>query len=499
MSSPHTRHAGVCLHITALPGPYGVGSLGQHARQFIDQLQASGVTLWQVLPTGPTGYGDSPYQLLSVFAGNPMLIDVEHLFELGLVTRAELGRLPEGSVHDVQFGEIVGPRRALLAIAARRFLAQAGAAAHGGFTGYCRAHDAVWLHDFARFSVLKSAHGERPWTEWPAEFASPDAATLAEVDRRFSLEIQSIKAQQYLFQIQWDRLRGYAQHRGVRLIGDAPIYVAHDSADTWARRDLFQFDSDQALRAVGGVPPDYFSADGQLWGNPLYDWPAHARDEFAWWRDRLARAEALTDILRIDHFRAFEAYWSVPAAATTARDGQWQTGPGDAFLHAVAEHLPDLSILAEDLGVITPQVQALRQRHGLPGMAVLQFLVDEPGFHPSHIEEDRACYTGTHDNDTTRGWFESGDRPEDDARRARTLAITQGKAASVAWDLFCTALYSQARFAIAPMQDLLNLPSNSRFNEPGTTENNWRWRLQPSDFDPTLQASLAAAVAASGR
>lgn len=499
MTELHARRAGVCLHITSLPGPGGVGTLGDGATWFVDRLCDAGLSMWQVLPTGPTGYGDSPYQLLSVFAGNPMMIDLSRLASLGLVTRDELNELPAGHTDRVDFGALYTPRRALLTRAARRFLRQADGDARARYDAFCQAHRADWLDGYAEYAVLKAAHEGRPWYDWPRALANRSPAAMTAVRESRADEIANVFAIQFLFHEQWSELASYARQRNVKLIGDVPIYVAHDSADTWSRRDLLQFDEHGGLAAVGGVPPDYFSADGQLWGNPLYDWDAHARTNFRWWRDRLAHACTLTDLVRIDHFRGFEAYWSVAPDAETARDGHWVPGPGDALFDALTEHRRDLPIIAEDLGLITPPVQELRRKYALPGMAVLQFMIMEDGFHPSHVEEDRVCYTGTHDNDTTRGWFEEGEEAHDTQRRARVLAVTGGGAEHVTHDLWRMALHSAARYAIAPMQDLLDLPSDARFNTPGTTQGNWLWRLPAPAFTEALCTQIRLDVDASGR
>lgn len=499
MSDSHARRAGVCLHITSLPGPGGVGTLGAHARRFIDRLRDAGLSLWQVLPTGPTGYGDSPYQLLSVFAGNPMMIDLPQLARAGLITRNELAALPAGHEDRVDFGALYMPRRALLAKAAQRFRRDADADTQQRYTAFCTQHSQRWLDAYADYAVLKAAHDGQPWYDWPTPYAQAESDAMVAFRAGHADDIDDVKTIQYLFHEQWAALSDYAHGNGVQLIGDVPIYVAHDSADTWSRRDLLQFDDRGELAAVGGVPPDYFSADGQLWGNPLYDWDAHAREDFRWWRDRLAHACTLTDHVRIDHFRGFEAYWSVAPDADTARDGHWVPGPGDALFDALTEHRHDLPIIAEDLGLITPPVQVLRRKYALPGMAVLQFMVMEDGFDPGHIEEDRVCYTGTHDNDTTRGWFEAGDEPHDHERRARVLGVTGGDAGGVTRDLLAIAFDSAARFAIAPMQDFLDLSSQARFNTPGTTDGNWLWRLRDAAMDDALCDRIARAVDRSDR
>ncbi|MFK7885797.1 MAG: 4-alpha-glucanotransferase [Gammaproteobacteria bacterium] len=490
MPPHHGRRAGICLHITSLPGPNGIGTLGANARWFVDRLADCGMSVWQVLPIGPTGYGDSPYQLLSVFAGNPMLIDLPTLVADGYLAPSDLAQFPTTATDHVEFGALFEIRTRLCEKAARTFHQTASVAERSAYVEFVQQHNALWLDAFARYQVIKAAHGQQPWYQWPEPLrdASSEACTAYIAERADGLRTQKII--QFLFFRQWHALQEYANTRGVKLMGDLPIYVAHDSADTWGRRDLFQFQDNGQLAAVGGVPPDYFSADGQLWGNPLYDWPAHERDGFDWWIKRLRHACALTDWVRIDHFRGFEAYWSVSPDAATARDGHWAEGPGDRLFNALREAIPALPVIAEDLGVITDEVTALRQRFALPGMAVLQFLLDEPDFAPEHIAQDRVCYTGTHDNDTTTSWFAGGNESEPHAetlaRQQRVLAITNGAADTVAIDLVAVAMNSPAQMAIVPMQDCLGLPSAARFNIPGTTDGNWRWRLQTAQFDDAL-------------
>jgi 4-alpha-glucanotransferase len=503
MPRQNGRRAGICLHITSLPGPNGIGTLGAGARWFVDRLAASGMSIWQVLPTGPTGYGDSPYQLLSVFAGNPMLIDLPTLVSEGYLQAADLDEFPNTTVDEVEFGALFGVRTRLCEKAAETFSRQAPENERFAFEAFVRQHDALWLDAYARYQVIKTSHDQRPWYEWPQALRNPLSSQCLDHQRQHADAIRTQKIIQYLFFKQWRALQTFARSRGVQLMGDLPIYVAHDSADTWASRNLFQFGDDGELAAVGGVPPDYFSADGQLWGNPLYDWHYHEHHGFQWWIERLQHACALNDWVRIDHFRGFEAYWSVPPQAPTARDGHWVEGPGDRLFHALRDALGHLPIIAEDLGVITDEVTALRRRFGLPGMAVLQFLIDEPGFDPASIDEDRVCYTGTHDNDTTLSWFEGGVEHEEDAavheRQQRVLALTGTGRETVALDMVRMAMHCPARMAVVPMQDCLGLPTAARFNIPGTTDGNWRWRLQTHQFDQALCDTLRAIVEQANR
>lgn len=503
MPRQNGRRAGICLHITSLPGANGIGTLGAGARWFVDRLAASGMSVWQVLPTGPTGYGDSPYQLLSVFAGNPMLIDLPTLVSEGYLQVPDLEQIPVTAVDEVEFGALFDVRTRLCEKAAQTFDEKAPPTERAAFDAFMRQHDALWLDAYARYRVIKTTHEQRPWYEWPEPLRDALSAACLDHKRANADAIRRQKIIQYLFFRQWHALQTYAHSRGVQLMGDLPIYVAHDSADTWASRTLFQFRDDGELAAVGGVPPDYFSADGQLWGNPIYDWQHHEHSGFAWWIERLRHACALNDYVRIDHFRGFEAYWSVAPEAPNARDGHWVEGPGDRLFDALGNALGQLPIIAEDLGVITDEVTALRQRFELPGMAVLQFLVDEPGFDPANVDEDRVCYTGTHDNDTTVSWFHDGAETDDDAavraRQQRVLALTGGSAETIALDMVRMAMQCPARIAIVPMQDCLGLPTAARFNIPGTTDGNWRWRLQTHQFDQALTDTLRDISQRTGR
>jgi len=498
------RRAGVCLHITSLPGSFGIGELGAAAWAFVDNLRRMELSVWQFLPIGPTAYGDSPYQPLSTFAGNEMLIDIGNLIELRLLNHGEVNELTTLPDRYVDYGALIPIKTRLLALAASRFEDTVSDEVLDDFREFVERNDKAWLHDYALFRILKSSHGERPWPEWQPEYVHRDANALAKLEAREGTRIRAIKIMQYLFFRQWYALREYANANGVLLFGDMPIYIALDSADAWANRQILRIDEDGHPDHVAGVPPDYFSEDGQLWGNPLYDWGMHAANGYAWWVDRLRATAELVDLVRIDHFRGFEAYWSVPADAETARDGVWEPGPGDAIFDAISKALGDLPIVAEDLGVITPEVTALRDRHQLPGMRVLQFDVCDAGFELSDVSENSICYTGTHDNDTTIGWFNGS---PDDMRSAPEIAATQeaalrvsgGRTETVHTDLIRAAFSTAARIAIVPLQDYLGLGSEARINTPGTSAGNWRWRVIDTQLSPDICDNIASMVSASGR
>ena len=494
----------MCLHLTSLPGQYGIGEIGQSALKFIDALVEMRIKVWQFLPTGPTAYGDSPYQPLSTFAGNPMLVDVGSLLELGLLAPRETDSLRGLPPDFVDYGQLIPAKVALLAQAAQRFSSRADASLKAALDDYLEANDASWLHDYALFRILKTKHGEQAWPEWEKPFVTRQPAALRKIQDRAGAQLDVIKTVQFLFHHQWQTMRGYASENGISLFGDMPIYIALDSADAWAHPELLRIDRSGHPSHVAGVPPDYFSADGQLWGNPLYDWAVHAADGYRWWIERLKNSIGLADLVRIDHFRGFEGYWAIPADSQTARNGAWEPGPGDDIFDAIREALGDLPIVAEDLGVITPEVVALRDRQGLPGMIVLQFTAAEEEFELAEIGENYVCYTGTHDNDTTVGWFNGGPgdvRTSDEIQRMQkaVLAHTNGHPDTIHDDLIRLAFASAARLAIAPMQDYLGLGSEARLNTPGVPRNNWRWRLRPGQIDPALRESVLGMVCESSR
>jgi 4-alpha-glucanotransferase len=501
---PRGKRAGVCLHVTSLPGHYGIGEIGAAAHAFVDWMASTGLSVWQFLPLGPTAYGDSPYQPLSSFAGNEMLVDIGDLMDLGLLAEDEVRELTTLPDRFVDYGALIPVKTRLLYLAAGRFEETVDSETLDDFSGFLSDNDDQWLHDYALFRILKTSHGERPWPEWQPQYVHRDPEALARLENTEADRIRSLKIIQYLFFRQWARLRSHAHDQGIALFGDMPIYIALDSADAWAKRDILRIDKDGRPDSVAGVPPDYFSEDGQLWGNPLYDWDKHAADGYSWWVDRLRATSELTDLVRIDHFRGFESYWAVPAEAETARNGAWEPGPDDAIFDAVREALGNLPIVAENLGVITPEVEGLRERHGMPGMHVLQFEVVEADFDLADVSENSVCYTGTHDNDTTIGWFHGS---PDDIRSAQdimlaqqaVLAMTKGSPETVHTDLIKVAFSSKARLAIAPMQDYLGLGSEARINVPGTSANNWRWRVLETQLTPDLCDNIATMVRASGR
>jgi 4-alpha-glucanotransferase len=502
--TPAARQAGVCLHVASLPGPHGIGEIGAPARNFIDTMRRLQLGVWQFLPLGPTGYGDSPYQSLSTFAGNEMLIDVGELVEMGLLDEDEVEELTALPRDYVDYGNLIPAKNRLLDIAARRFAQRADESLQKRCSDFLRATDAEWLHDYALFRILKTRHHERPWPEWPAKFVHRDPGALQALESSAAQQIRTIKIIQFLFFYQWQQLRDYAHQNHVTLFGDMPIYIALDSADAWANRDLLCLDENGRPDHVAGVPPDYFSEDGQLWGNPLYDWEKHAASGYGWWIKRLRAAAELVDIVRIDHFRGFESYWSVPADAGTARIGEWVPGPRDAIFIAIRKALGDLPIVAEDLGVITPEVEALRDQHDLPGMRVLQFDVCDQGFDLGDVAENSVCYTGTHDNDTTIGWFKGSPhdiRSDAEIKLAQeaVLKVTAGSQETISIDLIRAAFSTRAHLAIAPMQDFLGLGSEARINTPGTAGGNWRWRMLDSQVTARLCDDTAALVRASGR
>ena len=501
---PSTRRAGVCLHITSLPGDYGIGEIGAGARAFIDSMVSMGLSVWQFLPLGPTAYGDSPYQPLSTFAGNEMLVDIGDLIELGLLADGEAAELATLPHRRVDYGALIPIKQRLLNLAASRFEQTVGDEIVEDFQGFLARNDEEWLHDYALFRILKTRHGERPWPDWHPEFVKRDPAALAHVELQEADRIRAIKIVQYLFFRQWWKLRDYAHDRGIILFGDMPICIALDSADAWANRELLRLDAKGHPDYVAGVPPDYFSEDGQLWGNPLYDWDKHAASGYAWWVDRLRATSELADLVRIDHFRGFESYWSIPAESETARSGAWEPGPGDAIFDAMKDALGALPIVAEDLGVITPEVEGLRDRHDIPGMHVLQFDVTDEGFSLDDVSENSVCYTGTHDNDTTIGWFRGSPddiRTGDEIRSAQesVLEMTGGSAETVHTDLIKAAFATRSRIAIAPMQDYLGLGSEARINTPGIPGGNWQWRMLDTQLTPEVCDNTSEMVTASGR
>jgi 4-alpha-glucanotransferase len=482
------RRGGVLMHPTSLPGPGGIGDLGSASRGWLGWLARAGCSLWQVLPLGPTGYGDSPYQCFSAFAGNPLLIAIDHLVESGLVFEeeaVELAALPEDHV---DYGEVIARKSRLLDLVARSFTVRASLELKSDYEAF-QAEQAFWLDDYALFMALKEAHDGHPWPEWEPDIVSRQPGALAQARERLKPRIEGVRIRQFLFFEQWRSLRESARRAGVILIGDVPIFVAHDSADVWAKSQMFYLDDAGGPTVVAGVPPDYFSETGQRWGNPLYRWDVMREDGYAWWIARLKSTLTKVDVVRLDHFRGFEAYWEVAADSPTAEDGQWVFGPGEEFLETTARELGALPLIAEDLGVITPEVTALRDEFDLPGMKVLQFAFasgpDNP-FLPHNYTRMAVAYTGTHDNDTTRGWYASATEDErDDCRR---YLMSDGR--DIAWDFIRAIWSSVANWAVTPLQDVLSLDSSARMNFPGRAQGNWCWRVRSDQLTDELAERL---------
>ena len=477
------RAAGVLLHPTSFPGAYGIGTVGSGASdRWLAFLEAAGVRYWQVCPLGPTGYGDSPYQCFSAFAGNPYLIDVEALRDAGLLSPADLEPLRALPRDRVDFGALYATKWPVLHRAYTNFLKNPSAQPYGNFVWFKEGHR-EWLDAFALFAALKDYFNGQPWWEWPATFRFYPTAREAKLPDEVRARADAHAFFQYVFFGQWLELRARARRHNVELVGDAPIFVAIDSADVWEHPELFQLDQATGRPlAVAGVPPDYFSEDGQLWGNPLYDWSAHARDGYAWWIRRLRANFDLCDVVRIDHFRGFDAYWSVPADAPNARKGIWAPGPGLDLFVALRNAIPDAKLIAEDLGVLTPTVIQLREATGLPGMAILQFAWGRDSknlYLPHNLTTNCAVYPGTHDNDTSVGWYQTATEAERDHVR-RYLRVSGH---DIAWDFVRTAYESVSALAIVPLQDLLGLGSEARFNLPGKAQGNWQWRYQEHQLE----------------
>ncbi len=500
------RCSGVLLHFTSLPGPFGIGDLGPCAYEFADFLSAAGQKLWQVLPLNPTGYGDSPYQCFSAFAGNPMLISLERLREQGLLQPSDLAQSPAFPEDFVDYGPVIRFRMAALRRAAQVFFADGSRADRAAFNGFCEA--SPWLNDYALFMACKDAHEGTMWTLWEPEIRGRDQRAVSEWSTRLAPELQAYKYWQFEFFRQWEQLKNHCQRRGIRFMGDIPIYVAHDSADVWAHPDLFYLDDQGRPTVVSGVPPDYFSATGQLWGNPICRWDLLAANGYQWWIDRFRASFALFDMVRLDHFRGFEAYWEVPGHETTAMHGRWVKGPGESLLSALQNAFGSLPIVAENLGVITPPVEKLRQQFGLPGMSLLQFAFGSdpqgPSFRPHNYSRDLVAYTGGHDNDTTVGWWSSsgaGDstRTPEDVRKEHAFAraylnMDINDDSEINWVMIRAVLASVADVAIVPLQDVLGLGTEARMNLPGKVSGNWKWRYRRGALSAELSKRLRSLV-----
>ncbi len=493
------RASGILLHPTSLPGPHGIGDLGDEAYRFADFLSASGQSLWQVLPLGPTGYGDSPYACYSAFAGNTLLVSPEQLIKENLISEndlAPLPRLPEGTV---DFAAAHQRKDAILARAFANYQRNSDRQFRSQFEIFAQ-QNAAWLDDYALFRALKTAHDGKPWYEWEEPLVTRTSAAVNRAITELHEQIEEQKFSQFIFFKQWSGLKSYCNRRGVQIVGDIPIFVAHDSADVWTHPEQFKLNADGSRVVVAGVPPDYFSETGQYWGNPLFNWDQMLADGFKWWIERVRVALQTVDIARIDHFRGFAACWEIPGGDKTAERGQWVEAPGRQLFTAIRDALGDLPIIAEDLGVITPDVEKLRDDFGFPGMRILQFGFGSDTKNidlPHNYHRNVVVYTGTHDNDTTAGWFnstagEGSTRSAEQIERERRFCLkylnTQGE--EIQWDFIRAVFASVANTAIVPMQDVLGLGTEARMNLPNSTAGNWLWRVYPGNLSEDLTARL---------
>ena len=492
------RASGVLLHPTSLPGPHGSGDCGPAAYHFVDWLVSARQSLWQILPLNPIGAGNSPYASDSANACNPLLIDLHDLHAQGWLTADELAPVAAFGDQRVDYAVVRPYRMQRLALAAQRFMQlPAQDPLRQQFADFCLPHT-QWLDDYALFMTLSEAHGFQPWPTWPAALVRREPDALAHAAQQHAERIAFWKFCQWCFFRQWLKLKAYANERGVRIVGDVPIFIGHHSAEVWAHQALFELGADGMPTVVAGVPPDFFSATGQRWGNPLYRWDVHARSGFAWWVQRMKLVFELADVVRIDHFRGFAGYWEIPASEPTAIHGRWRPGPGAALFDAIAAALGPMPIIAEDLGVITPDVEALRKRFRFPGMRILQFAFGDDAsntFLPHHHERDSVVYPGTHDNDTSAGWWAAAGEHE----RAFARAYLDTDGADMAWSLIRAACASVADTAIYTMQDVLSLPGDCRMNFPGQSEGWWEWRMQWSQVQDWHAQRLAALCRLSGR
>jgi 4-alpha-glucanotransferase len=481
------RSSGILLHITSLPNEYGIGSLGKEAYFFVDYLELAGQRVWQVCPIGPTGYGDSPYAMYSSFAGNPMFIDLNVLKEGHLLKAKDLADAPQFNDEFVDYPQVHKFKETMFRLAYSRFEEEL----HRKFITFIK-KEAHWLDDFALFMALKNKNNDKSWLEWDEHIKTRQPEALADVAKELADEIMYQKFLQYTFFDQWAKLKRYANKKGIMIIGDIPIYPSLDSADVWSAPQLYQLDKDMIPLAVAGCPPDDFTEDGQLWGNPLYDWAQHEKENYQWWVARFSSLYRLVDIIRIDHFLGFEHYWSVPYGAPTAATGKWQPGPSHKLFQAVEAKLGELPIIAEDLGAVSPAVEKLRDDFDYPGMKILHFAFgngeDNP-YLPHNFTKNCVVYTGTHDNETTVGWYQN--LPEHVKAHVRSyLSYLNFTDWEVGWKMIEAALDSKALIAIAPMQDYLGLDNRARFNTPGTTENNWRWRILPNQLKLEMTTAM---------
>lgn len=482
------RKSGILLHPTSLPGPDGIGDLGPDCYRWIDFLADSGCKLWQILPLGPTGYGDSPYQCFSAFAGNPYWISPTLLLDQNLLTRGDLSDRPDFPVDHVDFGPTIEWKTKILNRAYNRFVKSRSAKLRQEYLEFCEI-EVDWLVDFALFMAIKESLGGVSWDNWPEPIRKQDTNALTMFIAQNTHAVEKHKFRQFIFFKQWSNVKQYAHQKGIEIIGDIPIFIAFDSADAWSHPELFYLGKDGKPTVVAGVPPDYFSPTGQLWGNPLYKWGEHKKQGYEWWIKRFKSVFNNVDVVRLDHFRGFAGYWEIPANMPTAEIGRWVKAPGRDFLKAVQKAFNGLPIIAEDLGVITPDVVELRDSFDLPGMKVLQFAFSstpEDPFLPHNYPVNCVAYTGTHDNDTTWGWYQSAPEPEKDLCRRYLARSGQ----DIAWDMIRAIWRSAAAYTLAPLQDFLNLDTTARMNYPGRPAGNWNWRFKPGDLTENLCARI---------
>lgn len=481
------RSSGILLHITSLPGRFGVGSLGREAYSFIDWLIVAKQSLWQILPLGHTGYGDSPYQCYSAFAGNPVLIDIDLLIEQGWLSEDDVPDFLPFNDSEVEFGRVNELKWKLVKLAASRFAEHASLAQKASFERFKEANCA-WLDDYSFYAAVKHSFDEKPWWEWDYNIRMREHNAVFEYKNRLESQIEMFSILQYFFFSQWYDLKAYANKNGIKIVGDIPLYIAHDSSDAWCRPEIFMFDENRNPSKVAGVPPDYFSETGQLWGNPLYNWDYLKQTGFKWWIDRVKANFNLFDVLRIDHFRGLAAFWAIPFGEPTAVNGVWLSAPGKELLDAIKAEMGAIPLIAEDLGVITPDVEELRDSNMLPGMKILQFAFDSNegnNFLPHLYPQNSVVYTGTHDNDTVIGWFEAAS--ENDKRFVQEYFNADVN--DISWSMIKLAWSSVSNIAIAPLQDILSLGSESRMNLPGKPSGYWRWRYKKEalNFDQALR------------
>ena len=480
------RSSGILMPLSSLPSPYGIGTMGKAAFQFVDFLASAGQKYWQLLPLGPTSFGDSPYQSFSSFAGNPYFVDLDLLIKDKLLKPAEVKNRDWGEREDrVDYGKIYENRFAVLRLAYER-----GAERYEEEIAAFRQENGWWLENYALFMAIKASQGMKAWSEWPEELRLREDAAMEKARKELRQDVEFYIFVQFLFYRQWEALRDYAHDKGIRFIGDIPIYVALDSADVWSEPHFFQLDEKNIPKEVAGVPPDAFTEDGQLWGNPLYDYDAMKKDGYGWWIRRIDGAKKLYDVIRIDHFRGFESYWAVPYGDDTAKNGAWKPGPGMGLVGVLTSWFRDLSFIAEDLGYSTPEVRKLLADSGLPGMKILEFAFDAHGdsaYLPHNCEENSSCYIGTHDNETVQGWLKWADKPS--LRFAeRYMHITPDEGWN--WGMIRSGMATPSRLFMVQMQDLLELGADARMNSPGTSVGNWQWRMLPGAADKALAKKL---------